>query len=341
MLIDQKNKKILITCRMEFKCTNNVVEYEALIQGLKKALYLGVKELKVYGDSEIIVKQVRNLIQCISNRLTRYQREVWDLLPSFSSFNIFLVPRYLNTDVDLLANVASQFIPLKNFEPNAFSLELIYRPSIPDNITNWRVFNDDEQIINFLTMEDTFKGSVIEEEQHHAEIKQESTEPPKMSPENSIPRSVVNFKIFYDLQDKFKRVTKCKNHSSVMRYEVINLGTSDKPHNINLEVQCFDEEKDAFIKLFKECKDVFAWSYEYLGTFDTQIMQHVILIKEGEKLVQKKLRKMHPGLEPTVKAELSKLLDARIIFPMRHTQWVENLIPVWKKNKDIQLCVIF
>ena len=121
---------------MEFECTNNVAEYEALIQGLNKAIDLGVKDLKVYDDSEIIVKQVQNLIHCVSNRLTWYQQEVWDLLPSFLSFNIFFVPRYLNVDVDLLANVASPLIPSKNFEPNAFSVELIYRPSVPEKITN-------------------------------------------------------------------------------------------------------------------------------------------------------------------------------------------------------------
>ena len=106
-------------------------------------------------------------------------------------------------------------------------------------------------------MEDTFKELVIDEEKHGADIKEESTETQKVSHENSIPRSVVKLEKFYDLHDKFKRVTNCKTHSSVMQYEVINLGTPDKPQNINLGVQCSDEEKMAFIKLFKEYKDVF------------------------------------------------------------------------------------
>ena len=92
--------------------------------------------MKVYGDSQIIVKHVRNLIHCISNKLTRYQQEIWDLLPSFSSFNIYSIPRYLNVDADLLANIDSHLIPFENFEPNAFSVELMYMPSIPDNVTN-------------------------------------------------------------------------------------------------------------------------------------------------------------------------------------------------------------
>jgi hypothetical protein len=50
---------------------------------------------------------------------------------------------------------------------------------------------------------------------------------------------------------------------------------------------------------------------------------------------------MHPKLEPTFQKELNKLLSAKIIFPIRHTQWVSNLVLVWKKNREIRLCVDF
>jgi hypothetical protein len=115
------------------------------------------------------------------------------------------------------------------------------------------------------------------------------TEPSKTFEENPIPRSMVKLEKFYDLQDKFKRVTNCKMHNLVMKYEVINLGTLDKPQNINLGVQCSLNEKVVFTILFKEYKDVFACSYEGLNTFDTRIMQHVVPIKEGSKHVQQKL----------------------------------------------------
>jgi hypothetical protein len=59
--------------------------------------------------------------------------------------------------------VAYGLIPYEKFKPNAFSVELIYMPSMLDNITNWRVIADDDQIINFITMEDTFKDSTIDE----------------------------------------------------------------------------------------------------------------------------------------------------------------------------------
>jgi ribonuclease HI len=41
---------------LDFKATNNMVEYEALLFGLSTALSLGVRQLLVNGDSQLIVK---------------------------------------------------------------------------------------------------------------------------------------------------------------------------------------------------------------------------------------------------------------------------------------------
>ena len=70
----------------------------------------------------------------------------------------------MNFEADILANAASNFFPSDDFSHNKFSVELIYKPLILDNITNWRVFEDDEQIINFLHSKDKFKGLVIDDE---------------------------------------------------------------------------------------------------------------------------------------------------------------------------------
>jgi hypothetical protein len=106
-------------------------------------------------------------------------------------------------------------------------------------------------------------------------------------------------------------------------------------------VGCSQQEKTAFIKLFKEFKYVFAWTYDDLKTFDPNIIQHVIPMKPQTSPFRQKLRKMHPKLEPTVKKELNKLLNAKIILPVSNTQWVSNLVPVWKKSGEIRLCVDF
>ena len=113
------------------------------------------------------------------------------------------------------------------------------------------------------------------------------------------------------------------------------------PQNINLGLDCTQNEKPSFLKLFSEFKDIIAWPYKDLNTFDTYIIQHVIPMKSQSKPFQQKLRKMHPALEPAVKKDLNKLLTAWIIFPVCDTQWVVNLVPIRKKNGDIRLCVDF
>ena len=60
VLVDPKGTETMIACRLEFECTNNVVEYEALVQALDKSIDMGAKVIECIGYSEIIVKQVRN-----------------------------------------------------------------------------------------------------------------------------------------------------------------------------------------------------------------------------------------------------------------------------------------
>jgi hypothetical protein len=64
-------------------------------------------------------------------------------------------------------------------------------------------------------------------------------------------------------------------------------------------------------------------------------------MKPQTKPFQTEAEENAPILEPQVKAELNKLLAARIIFLVRHTQWISNIVPVRKKNGDIRLCVDF
>ena len=86
VLIDPRGIKTMIACRLEFECTNNVAEYNALVQGLRKDVDMGAKAIECVRDSEIIVKQVRNQIHCLSPHLVNYQRLIQDMTNYFSAF---------------------------------------------------------------------------------------------------------------------------------------------------------------------------------------------------------------------------------------------------------------
>lgn len=79
LLLDPKGNGIFVSYRLEFECTNNTIEYEALIQGLMKVIDLGIQRIKVFDDSEIIVKKVQNAIHFVSAHLQNYQTEVCDI----------------------------------------------------------------------------------------------------------------------------------------------------------------------------------------------------------------------------------------------------------------------
>ena len=156
----------MLACRLEFDCTNNIAEYEALIQGLYKEIDLENKYLQVLGDSEIIVKQVINTMDFHSGHIKHYQSLVQDLTSNFLAFNISSIPRIQSASVDLLANVMPKLILYQEFSPNRFSIELIFRPSLLDNITNWRVSNHDFDIRYFLTSERSYDNQILDEHEH-------------------------------------------------------------------------------------------------------------------------------------------------------------------------------
>jgi hypothetical protein len=64
-------------------------------------------------------------------------------------------------------------------------------------------------------------------------------------------------------------------------------------------------------------------------------------LKEETKPLRKKIRQIKPMLLPITEKEVKKLLDAKIIIPLRYSEWVANLVPVRKKNGEIRLCVDF
>jgi hypothetical protein len=86
--------------------------------------------------------------------------------------------------------------------------------------------------------------------------------------------------------------------------------------NINLGANCTPEEVVSYTALFKELCDVFAWSYEEVPGIDPSIVVHEIKTYPSAKLVQKKLRSVHPKKIVAIKAEVEKLLKSGFIYPV-------------------------
>ena len=149
--------------------------------------------------------------------------------------------------------------------------------------------------MDFLTKHDTFKDFAIDE------VKHENSLSDNIFPSTLIPKSVLILEKFYDFQDKFKGNSNCKTHSSTLNYKIVNLGNEKNPQLINIGLTCSSEEERDLVKLCKEYKNAFAWTYGDLKTFDSSIMQHNIPLKTDARPYQQKMRKMHPSIEPSIK----------------------------------------
>ena len=80
----------------------------------------------------------------------------------FDALNISSIPRAKNAATDLLATSTARLVPTNN----RCSIELLFRPSVPDNNTNLRVFDDDQKILECLMNDETLKGAIIDDEEH-------------------------------------------------------------------------------------------------------------------------------------------------------------------------------
>jgi len=89
-----------------FEYTKNVVEYEALLIDLNIAIKHKIRNLAVYGDSELVTSQVRGKYSSKNKRLKQYRNVVWDDIELFDAFSINWIHMSKNIMADFLANIA-------------------------------------------------------------------------------------------------------------------------------------------------------------------------------------------------------------------------------------------
>jgi ribonuclease HI len=86
--------------------TNNVAEYRALVDGLRKAVELQVDDLEVVSDSELLVKQMRGEYRVKNKALIELSLEAARLAHQIPSVRYLAVRREHNELADRLVNEA-------------------------------------------------------------------------------------------------------------------------------------------------------------------------------------------------------------------------------------------
>jgi ribonuclease HI len=93
-----KSDTKLCSYNLSFDCTNNMVEYKALVLGLKTSKEIGDGKIVVHGDYELIINQIKGIYQAKHPILRAYRNIVLDLIEEFLEYNISVIPRGEKSD---------------------------------------------------------------------------------------------------------------------------------------------------------------------------------------------------------------------------------------------------
>jgi ribonuclease HI len=100
---------------LEEECTNNQVEYEALLFGLEFLQSMGVKHVEAFGDSLLVVQQVFKVCQCYNGFLNAYFDRCLGIVSFFDEFVIKHIPTEENEKANVLAQQAYGYNVTKKY----------------------------------------------------------------------------------------------------------------------------------------------------------------------------------------------------------------------------------
>jgi ribonuclease HI len=121
LFVSPLEKHLRYVICLHFPASNNVAEYEALVNGLRIAAELGVRRLDARGDSQLVLDQVMKNSHCRDRRMEAYCDEVRRLEDKFYGLELNHIARRYNETTDELAKIASGRTTVP---PDVFSRDL-------------------------------------------------------------------------------------------------------------------------------------------------------------------------------------------------------------------------
>jgi ribonuclease HI len=131
LFISPLGKHLRYVLRLHFPASNNVAEYEALVNGLRITIELGVRRLDARGDSHLIIDQVMKNSHYRDPKMEAYCDEVRRLEDKFYGLELNHIARRYNETADELAKIASGRTTVP---PDVFSRDL-HQPSVKTDDT--------------------------------------------------------------------------------------------------------------------------------------------------------------------------------------------------------------
>ncbi|XP_075653910.1 uncharacterized protein LOC142624266 [Castanea sativa] len=122
--IKETREAVAMSFKLDFSCTNNTVEYEAYLTSLAVAREIGIKCLRMIGDSNLVICQAKGDFALKELSLAPYRAMAQMLEDSFEDFDIQHSQRSDNRFADALAILGAKI----SFEGTTTELTIIKKP---------------------------------------------------------------------------------------------------------------------------------------------------------------------------------------------------------------------
>src|SRR4051812_23799442 len=136
VLTSTKGDQLNYVLQIHFVASNNVVEYEALVHGIRLAKEIGIRNIICFDDSDLAVQQCTGNWDAKDANMASYRFLVQQLSGSFEGSEFHHVPRGNNEAADALSKIGST----RNSIPPGISLEHIKKPSIKPSPESESIF---------------------------------------------------------------------------------------------------------------------------------------------------------------------------------------------------------
>ena len=141
VLTSSEKYTFIWSLQLNFPCTSNMAEYEAFLFGIRTSYDMGAKSLRVIGDSNLVIKQVRGEFSVKELALAPYRTAAQEMIKKFQTFSIEYISSGSNRYADALAILGSLIrftggsTNISVIKKDEFDLECIEEDEEPEN---WR-----------------------------------------------------------------------------------------------------------------------------------------------------------------------------------------------------------
>ena len=119
------------------------------------------------------------------------------------------------------------------------------------------------------------------------------------------------------------------------------MGNDENPRLIKIGSTLNEKEIKNLKELLTKFQEVFAWSYEDMPRIDPEIAQHHIDAHAHMVPIKQRLRHMRTKWLLKIKEEVTKQLKVGFIKPVHQAKWIDNVVPIPKKDGKVRMCVDF